>query len=164
MFSLSELTRIQSLAALDGYLRGHLYGAPWSCISNRTGGQIYLYRDGGRIQNCLLEVYWTNSCWFRVGLRICLAPRHPSVWRVRLSALVVNSALFMMCVINLANIRYGCPGTSRRSLVSSLSTIPEIINVLLTLRILLKIEGVWKVGRNDTCDTMEYMRLYRRKF
>lgn len=38
--------------------------------------------------------------------------------------------------------------TSRRSLVSSLSTIPEIINVLLMLRILLKIErkrgGVWK--------------------
>lgn len=38
--------------------------------------------------------------------------------------------------------------TTRRSLVSSLSTIPEIINVLLMLRILLKIErkreGVWK--------------------
>lgn len=94
-------------------LAGSSVWGPLVLYIKPNGGQIYLYRDGGRIQNCLLEVYWTNSCWFRVGLRICLAPRHPSVWRVRLSALVVNSALFMMCVINLANIRYGWPGTSR---------------------------------------------------
>lgn len=47
MFSLSELTRIQSLAALDGYLRGHLYGAPWSCISNRTEARFTCIETGG---------------------------------------------------------------------------------------------------------------------
>lgn len=52
--------------------------------------------------------------------------------------------------------------TSRPSLVSSLSTIPEIINVLILLR-RERERGrergflTWKAGRNDTCDTVEYV-------
>lgn len=50
--------------------------------------------------------------------------------------------------------------TSRPSLVNSLSTIPEIINVLILLRRERERERGFlsrKAGRNDTCDTVEYV-------
>lgn len=132
----SELTRAWRVLA-GSSVRGLM--GPLVFYIKPNGSQIYLYRDEWD-QNCLLEVYWTNSCWFR-GLRIyacapsvCLAYDCP--------CLVVNSALFMMCVINSRIFTMRAHGwwpgtavnTSRPSLVSSLSTIPEIINVLILLR------------------------------
>lgn len=64
----SKLTR--AWRVLVGSSVWGLMGPPVFYIKP-NGSQIYLYRDE-LDQNCLLEVYWTNSCWFR-GLRICLA-------------------------------------------------------------------------------------------
>lgn len=141
--SLSELTWIQAYSRLTGTCGvicmgfdgapGLLYQTerkPDLPVSRRVGSELSVR---SLLNQQLLVSRFTNlPC-----ARVC----HPSVWRTIVRVSVVNSALFMMCVINLRIFAtYGwwpatAVNTSPRSLVSSLSrprpsTIPEIIKVL----------------------------------